>query len=65
MKGLVKSLQSAPVGDGDLVGQPFRCLHLDLRPVPVSNDEALIFPHPTAPRVVSASARLILYWKLF
>ena len=26
MKGLVKSLESAPVGDGDLIGQPFKCL---------------------------------------
>ena len=26
MKGLVKSLESAPVGDGDLIGQPFRVL---------------------------------------
>ena len=26
MKGLIKSLQSAPVGDGDLIGQPFRVL---------------------------------------
>ena len=26
MKGLVKSLESAPVGDGDLIGEPFKCL---------------------------------------
>ena len=26
MKGLIASLESAPVGDGDLIGQPFRCL---------------------------------------
>ena len=26
MKGLVKSLESAPVGDGDLLGRPFKVL---------------------------------------
>ena len=26
MKGLIRSLESAPVGDGDLVGEPFRVL---------------------------------------
>ena len=26
MKGLVRSLESAPVGDGDLIGEPFKVL---------------------------------------
>ena len=26
MKGLVRSLEGAPIGDGDLIGEPFKVL---------------------------------------